>query len=265
MKIKERIINELTSYNGTLGLVYDDLKGDTIFLNENEQFEMASAIKVFIMLAAFEKEIENDELTLKEKDICEGSGILKDLTINRSYKIIDLITLMIIVSDNTATNAIIDLLGVEYINKIIKKYGFNKTILHNRIDFDKYRVLGTSTPLEYATFYKKLLNLEFKGSAMMIEILKKQHYRSMITKELPVYYLSGDDSYALEEEQIKIASKSGSMNSCRNDGGIVFTSKGAYIIILLNKDFYDKVYYDNHDAIRYGAKISRLIFDYFIH
>lgn len=78
------------------------------------------------------------------------------------------------------------------------------------------------------------------------------------------YYLSGDDSIAGEDEQISVASKSGSMNACRNDGGLVITPVGEYVIVLFNKEFYDPLYYPSHDATFYGARVSRLVLDQFL-
>ncbi|MGN0663135.1 MAG: serine hydrolase, partial [Faecalibacterium sp.] len=57
------------------------------------------------------------------------------------------------------------------------------------------------------------------------------------------------------------ASKSGSMNACRNDGGIIHTPYGEYVIVLMNKDFHDIIEYNDHPAMVYGARVSRMILD----
>ena len=62
-------------------------------------------------------------------------------------------------------------------------------------------------------------------------------------------------------ELIWVASKSGSMNACRNDGGIVHTPYGEYVIVLMNKDFHDIIEYNEHPAMVYGARVSRMILD----
>ena len=101
-----------------------------------------------------------------------------------------------------------------------------------------------------------------KASDEMLKIFKMQHYNSMIVRDFPQYFLDSEDTG--DEELITIASKSGSMNACRNDGGIVFTPYGPYVIVMFNKEFYDKLYYPNHDATVYGGRVSRLIFDQFM-
>ena len=176
-------------------------------------------------------------------------------------------TLMIIVSDNVATNIMIDYLGIEHINDTIKKWGFDNTVLHNKIDFEKYSKLGTSTPRDYGKAFSMLHDktlISPEACEQMLEIFKMQHYNSMLAGDFPQYYLSGDDSLAGEDEQISVASKSGSMDACRNDGGLVITPCGEYVIVLFNKEFYDPLYYAGHDATRYGARVSRLVLDQYL-
>ncbi len=87
--------------------------------------------------------------------------------------------------------------------------------------------------------------------------LKKQHYNSTLTKSFPQYFLDSEDTG--EEELIYVASKSGSMDVCRNDGGIVSTPYGKYVIVLFNKNFTDPIYYPYHPAAVFGSKVSSLI------
>lgn len=77
----------------------------------------------------------------------------------------------------------------------------------------------------------------------MLAICKQQHYNSMLTKSIPAYYLDPDNFD--DGEIIYVASKSGSMNACRNDGGIISTPYGKYIIVLFNKEFSDAINYQN--------------------
>jgi beta-lactamase class A len=172
---------------------------------------------------------------------------------------------MIIVSDNIATNIIIDLLGIDKINNTINDLGLRNTVLHNKIDFDKYPKLGTTTPKDYGTVFEKIIQGEMWSpeiSDEMLEIFKKQNYNSMLTRSLPQYFLDSEDTG--EEELIYIASKSGSMNACRNDGGIISTPYGKYVLVLFTKDFQDSLYYPDHESTLFGAKVSRIFFDQFL-
>ena len=64
-----------------------------------------------------------------------------------------------------------------------------------------------------------------------------------------------------DEVLIHGASKSGSMDACRNDGGIIYTPYGKYVLVMLNKNFSDAMYYPNHPATVFGGRVSRMVLD----
>lgn len=269
LTLEKRIEVELKSYDGTIGIYIDDLHGNIIEMGADEKFETASTIKIFILAALFDA-IEKDKASLEdilvyeEKHKIDGSGIMTSLELGTPMSVKNAATLMIIVSDNIATNMLIDYLGVDAINECIHALGCHDTILHNPIDFAKYDKLGTSTPRDYASMFVRMAKGELiskDASEQMLAICKQQHYNSMLTKFLPQYFLDPDN---FDEEIIYVASKSGSMDACRNDGGIISTPYGKYIIVMFHKDFSDKMYYPEHPATVFGAKISRLIFDQYL-
>ena len=176
----------------------------------------------------------------------------------------DIATLMIIVSDNVATNMLIDYLGIETINRCIEKLGCRDTMLHNSLHFDRNRQLGTTTARDYGSVFVRLARgqlISDKADREMVEILKKQHYNSMITKDFPPVYMDSDNT---DDILIRVASKSGSMDACRNDGGIVYTPYGPYVLVMLNKRFRDAMYYPAHPATVFGARVSRMLLDQFL-
>ena len=269
LTLEERIEAELKSYDGTMGLYMDDLKGNVITRFPDEPFETASTIKVYILAALFDA-IEQGKASLKDMLTCEerfwidGSGILGSLEVGTTLSVKNVATLMIIVSDNIATNMLIDYLGIDSINACIQKLGYKDTKLHNVLDFAKYHQLGTTTPRDYASMFVRIANQTLvspEASQQMWEILSQQHYNSMIVKSLPQFYVDPDN---YDEQLFWFASKSGSMNACRNDGGIITTPYGSYVIVMLNKDFSDKQYYPEHPATVFGSRVSRLIFDQYL-
>lgn len=265
----DRIKAELLSYDGLMGIYINDFKGNKIELNIDEKFETASTVKSYILGCLFDEAEKghkhlDDMLTYTKDAFVDGSGLLRSLDVGVTMTVKNIATLMIIVSDNIATNMIIDYLGIDTINAFMQAEGFYDTVLHNRLDFEKYRLLGTSTPRDYGRLFEKIARGELvskEASAQMLGIFKQQHYNSMITKRFP-QALIDEDTY--EEELIYVASKSGSMNACRNDGGIVSTPYGNYVIVMFNKNFHDPVYYANHPATEFGSRISRLIFDQYM-
>ncbi len=270
LTLEKRIEAELKSYDGTMSIYADDLKGNIVAIGADERFETASTIKVFILAALFEK-VKKKEISLEDmicydsKHFIDGSGVIRSLDVGLSLRVKDVATLMIIVSDNIATNMLIDLLGINFINDYIQQIGCEQTILHNPIDFKKYDKLGTTTPNDYASLFIRLQKKCLVGEQedeQMCSILRKQHYNSMITKDFPVYFMDSEDTG--EEELFYVSSKSGSMDACRNDGGIVHTPYGDYVIVLMNKNFSDNLYYPTHPATVYGARVSRLFFDQYL-
>ena len=218
MTLEKRIAAELYSYQGKMSVFVDDLQGHTVEMGADEEFETASTIKAYILAVLYlqasrGKASLTEEIEYRPEHFVDGSGMLRALGVGAKLKVKDTATMMIICSDNIATNMVIDYLGLETINACIKELGFAHTVLHNPLHFDRYEKLGTTTPRDYASLFAQ------------------------------------------------VASKSGSMNACRNDGGIIHTPYGEYVIVLMNKDFHDIIEYDGHPAMVYGARVSRMIFD----
>lgn len=267
LTLEKRIEAELYSYQGKMSVFADDLHGNTIAIGADEPFETASVIKAYILAVLYQLVQEgiaslDDSITYEASQYVDGSGMLRALGIGAQLKVRDTATMMIICSDNIATNMMIDYLGLERINQEIKRLGFTHTVLHNPLHFDRYDKLGTTTPRDYGALLCQIAKGELvslAASAEMLSILRQQHYNTMLTGEFPPYYLDCEETG--DEELIWVASKSGSMDACRNDGGIIHTPYGEYVLVLMNKDFHDIIEYNDHPAIRYGAKVSRMMLD----
>lgn len=267
LTLEKRIAAELYSYHGKMSVFADDLRGHTVEIGADEAFETASTIKTYILAALYQMVAEGrasleEEITYKAEHYVNGSGMIRALGVGAKLKVKDTATMMIICSDNIATNMVIDYLGQDNINAIIQQMGFTGTVLHNPIHFDLYEKLGTTTPRDYAALFRRIAKGELvspQASAEMLAILRQQHYNAMLTANFPPYYLDCEETG--EEEIVWVASKSGSMDACRNDGGIIHTPYGDYVLVLMNKDFNDIIEYKDHPSMLYGAKVSRMIFD----
>ncbi len=269
LTLEKRIQAELMSYDGKMGIYLNDFHGNVITMGQEERYETASTIKTFILACLFD-EVEKGNKSLedlveyKAEHVVDGSGVLAALEPGAVLRVKDAAVFMIIVSDNIATNMMIDYLGLDTINRCIEKLGCKDTILYNPIHFDRYRQLGTSTPKDYGSVFTRLVKGELiseKADGAMLEILRKQHYNSMITKDFPPVYMDSDNT---DEILISVASKSGSMDACRNDGGIVFTPYGPYVIVMFHKEFSDAMYYPAHPATIFGARVSKMVLDQFL-
>lgn len=270
LSLEARLKAEVVSFSGKVSFYANDFKGNIISVNANERFEAGSCIKAFI-LNEFYKQVHqkkinpNEILKYSKENFITGSGILRSLDLGVEMTAKNFAKIMIIVSDNIATNTLIDFLGIENINNTCKELGLTSTVLYNKIDFEKYEKLGTTTPRDYGRFFEMLHKEELWSkeiSREMLEIFKNQHYNRMLTKNFPQYYLDSEDTG--DEELVYVASKSGSMDAARNDGGIIHTPYGSYVLVIFTKNFKDPLYYNDHESYIFGSRASRLIFDQYL-
>ena len=108
--------------------------GEEASFNGDELFPMASVFKVPVIVELY-KQVEagrlslDDKIMLKEADKVPGSGILRELSEGLGVTIKDLSRLMMILSDNTATDLIVERVGEDNVNATMKGLGLNKTIV----------------------------------------------------------------------------------------------------------------------------------------
>ena len=279
MNLKEKIFRNIKDLSYDIGFYIKDLYGNEIKYNENKTFESASCIKVFILIEYFRQVFNNeksifDYFEYKKEDNIPGlnSGIIGSFDYGLKLTSKDYVTLMIIYSDNIATNKIIEYLGIDNINKTIKKLGFKDTYLFNELNLMKYFKFGQTTPYEYAKVYDMLLNnkvINEEVSKNCLEILKKQKYNDMLIKYLPAMDLlfKGTKDSNIDY----IASKSGSivwikdeMKNARNDGGIISTKYGDYILSIFISNLDDIRFNSDNKGVEIGSQISKIIYEEFI-
>lgn len=278
MELEQEIKGLINNFKGEVSLYASDGIND-IKINENEIVESASCIKVFILIEYYrqiiEKQKSRDDMLIYNYDndyVKDGSGIIQYLDSNVSISSKNMAILMIIVSDNIATNKLIDYLGYDNINNTIKNLGFTKTkLVAKKLDFTIYNSIGVTTAYEYAEIYRKILNKEILNEEIceeIIDILSKQQKKDMLIKNISPKFLheKGTNDGFINY----IASKSGGLGGeyddiivCRNDGGIFSTKYGDYIVSIFINNFSDYYFYNDNPAIILGSKISNLLFETF--
>lgn len=267
MDAKKLIENEIINFDGEIAVFYDDLCGNTIKINENEKYNAASCIKIYILVELFnqiKRGIINidDILEYKEKHYVNGSGILRYLTQGIKFPVLDIATLMMIISDNVATNMLIDLLGIDNINSTIESIGCKNTKLYSIFKSVENEVFSETTAYDYGLVWKKLHNNELFDEVVtdkIINIIKNQKYHEMVGDGIDDIYKAVPDSYVNY-----IITKSGKYQSIRNDGGIVYTKDGDYILAIFIKNFKDIDYRNDDYVYQQGRQISNIIINEFI-
>ena len=261
---------------GMFGIYAKNLEtGEVIAYNAAEVFPTASTIKLPI-LTEFYNQVGQGKLdplatTMLTDELKKGgSGILQYYTGSLPVRLEDAARLMIILSDNTATNLVFDALGRSHAEKLatvndkMATLGLKNTRLLNRLmgystktdspESIRYGV-GMSTPEDMGLLVEKIVDptaIDSAGCDQMLKILGEQFYGDIIPRFLPV-----------DADDIKIYHKTGSVTETRVDVGYVKSDKARYVVALFADQFKDHSWSDNNEATVALAKISRLIWNHF--
>ena len=230
-KLEARIQEVDEHLDGVMGLAIEDLTtSDHYFLHEDEVFAQASSIKITVLanlyLQAQDGKLKLTDLyTVQSSDLVADSNIMNGLTPGVTRLTLrDLATMMVAVSDNSATNVLIDRVGIPNVNAMLDSLGLTHTRLRRKmmdLQAAKEGRENISTPREMmilldAIYHGKVLNQE--GTADFFKMLSTNK-DSWIPRDLPA--------------ELKIANKPGSLEAVRNDSGIVFVEGRPYIICVM--------------------------------
>ncbi len=270
MDITKRLADIASRFSGDFVLAVEHLTtGETIqFGDAHRPMESASVMKVPILLEAL-RQCQAGELDLllpqvaETEDFVEGSGLLQYLSGTASLPLQDVLTLMIIVSDNIATNMVLRQVGIPAVNRFSRELGLPTTTVHRKLAFDVPDPLGTTTAFEMVYLLAKLYRgqvLDAQHTALALDILGRQQYQWLLTRKLP-YELLDDNGDA--PPRVRVLSKSGSLTGIRNDVGLVLTPWGDYAIALLSQGSHDERFHIDTEAHVVLPEASRAVFDYF--
>jgi beta-lactamase class A len=266
----DRLIAEFT---GELSLYAKDAAtGEIIERRSDEVVPTASCIKVFILMELMRRVTAGDfalqqAIPMLPEQQVGGSGVLKDLTAGIQLPLRDVATLMIVLSDNTATNMLIDLLGLTAINDMIRSLGLTQTTLINRVDFaaidGEISRFAVSTAREFATALEQVAQGTFVSRAAcdtIIDIMERQQYLDLLPRLLPF------SPYARElnlPRNLRIANKTGFFPGVRCDTALLMLPHRTFIVTAFTNGSRDAGFTpDNEGAVVLGH-IGRTVFDYF--
>lgn len=253
--LKEKTLQLIGDRKDDVGVVVKDLNNDKwiLKLNEEKVFQSASTIKIPIMVEIL-RQVEMGKCSLVEKTKIDDKdkvdfSIISELSVGE-YSILDLITLMIIISDNTATNLLIDLAGYDSINNLLEGLSLKNTHLNRKMmDFQAIKEgrKNTTTPTDMAIILEKIYRSEIlnkEHSKLALDIMKRQLHRDAIPRYL--------------REDTLIAHKTGELDGLNHDIGIVYTEKKDYIIGVFTENGKD-----NLINKRLIGNISKLVYECF--
>jgi beta-lactamase class A len=224
-------------YEGIMGAAVKDFTtGDTILINGDEVFPVASTIKVPILIE-FYRRVEAKTIDpmapvkYVESQKAGGSGVMKTLTAGAvTMPLIDYATLMINVSDNSTTNYFIDLLGLEKINEVCAMIGLKTTRLARKMmDLEAFKAGKDSftTPHEMVTLFEELHTCKTLTPFVCGETLR-------MLKRPKEGIVQGVIRNAIQDA-VEVADKSGWVSGATLDAGIVYQPRCPYAVALLAK------------------------------
>jgi len=229
--LDEKVKGRIQTFKGTVSLFAKNLDtGETYAVNADDRVRTASTIKIAVMIEAFARVSEGkakwaDELVLTKAARSAGSGVLPELADGLRLTLRDAVNLMMVVSDNTATNMVLDYLSTDAVNHRMNSLGFKQIRILRRVgsggDSEEGKLaenkkfgLGVATPREWVMVMEKLERGEIINAAAskeMIELMKREQSR-----------------YAIGRKQwdMPMASKYGALDRLRSAVGIIYSKKG---------------------------------------
>ncbi|BCZ46388.1 serine hydrolase [Clostridium gelidum] len=239
-----------------IAMLVKNLSSNEILFNYNEEkmYPSASIIKIPIMIEALSKADDLQipllsTIKIKESDKVDFSIITEQNLTECTF--LELITCMIINSDNTATNVLIDLLGLNKINEKINSLGMKNTKLQRKMmDFEaikegknNFTSLKDMLVVMEGLYRGEVIDKEVSRRAL--DIMKNQRDNTMLKRYIV--------------ENVVLANKTGELNNLNSDVGIFYTKNTDYFIgVFVHKAK------DNNESYEIIGKLSKKVYDYFI-
>lgn len=273
--LSEELLRLENQFGGHLGVAAKNLKtGETISFNGAERFPTASVIKLPVMTAFFDlvdkKKIDpHMKVTLTAED--KKPGLLQFLSDGMTMTLLDAVKLMIVLSDNTSTNLVLDRLApthaerLKVVNDFLTASTLTNTRILNRLYTPSTKLqtpeairygIGMATPDDMIVLMEKLYNKTLcspQSCDAMLGILKRQEYNDMVPRLLPRETC----------KQFEVAHKTGWINESKGDVALVMTDRATYAVAI----FVDK-HPDHSDdlenrAVMLAAHASRAVWNHF--
>ncbi|MBE6054016.1 MAG: serine hydrolase [Clostridium sartagoforme] len=231
----------LESRIGTYGFFFEDLKSGYIYgYNENVKMTAAGCMKLPIAVSLIKAEEDKkinflDKIKIDSKDKVYGTGIIHEFN-EREYTIFELLVAMLIQSDNTAANKIIEIVGMENINNDIRSMGLKNTVLNRKTTDErnsKDEVENITSAYDLAKIWRNLYDGTFlskENSQMLIDILTRQQIKNKLALYIP------------DDLKYEISSKTGDKNGVENDTELIRLSKGNFSFTVLSMGIPNSVY-----------------------
>jgi beta-lactamase class A len=270
--VQDPVKDLATQFPGKVSIFAKNLKtGATWDLNGSNRVNTASTIKLPILIAVFTAEHEGrvhwtDTSELTKQNKVAGSGVLQEMSDGTRIPLRDLIRYMMLLSDNTATNLVLDHVTSNEVNATMAKLGIKDTHSLRKIlkgsspegvsDAGRDPAnakfgIGVATPKDMVTLLERLYRGELvskEASADMLDIMKKQIWRDGMPRRF-------------DPLGIDVADKNGALDRLRSDIGIVYAKAAPIAIAITCEDMPKSDWSPDNPGYLFIAEASKLLVD----
>jgi beta-lactamase class A len=264
--LDHRVRVEVAQFKGKVSLFAKNLDTGMVYqLGGDDRVPTASTIKIAIMVEAFARVAEGkarwtDELVLTKEKKVGGAGILNEFADGLRLTLRDGVTLMMILSDNTATNLVIDVLTADAVNARMESLGLKETRLMRRVfgggesaegkkEENKRFGLGRTSPHEMVTLLEKLERGEVispAASKEMLELMKREQ---------------GTNGIWREQWRLPKATKSGALDALRSNLGIIYHPRGRIALAITCNEMPEVNWTVDNPALLLMSRLSEILVD----
>jgi beta-lactamase class A len=266
--LESRLMPLIRAHKGKVAVAVKHLvTGESFVYHATLVMPTASLIKFPVMIEAYRqaaaKQIDLDTvIVLRKQDKVSGSGVLTyHFTDGSTFRLRDAVRLMIVFSDNTATNLVLDAVGIGATAATMDKLGYANTKIHSKVfrrdtsvfpERSKQFGLGSTTADEMIRLCQALYRKELVSALACNEMT--EHLRACEDKDkFPRFLPSG----------VKVAFKTGSLEDTRTAAGIIEWPKGPVALCVLSCENEDKRWVADNAGNRLCALIARAVYDHF--
>lgn len=264
--LQKRIAAEVGLFKGRVNIFAKNIDTGAVFsLAGEEPVQTASTIKVAIMVEAFARVAEQkakwtDELVLTKEKKVGGSGILPEFSEGLRLTLRDAVTLMMVLSDNTATNLVIDTFGADAVNARMESLGLKDTRLMRRVfgggesaegrkEENKRFGLGRTSPREMVMLLEKLERGEVINAAAsreMLDLMKREQ---------------GTNGIWRQQWRVPKATKSGALDALRSNIGIIYHPRGRIALAITCHEMPEVNWTVDNAAMLLMSRLSEILIE----
>jgi D-alanyl-D-alanine carboxypeptidase (penicillin-binding protein 5/6)/beta-lactamase class A len=242
--------------------------GESFYLNADEPMPTASLVKLPVMLELYQQAEEGkikltDRVTLRDEDKVPGSGILTNhISAGATFSLRDACRLMIALSDNTATNLVLDRIGIKPVNQRMEAWGYPNT----KINAKSFRGNTTSVAPERTKKYGLGSTTAREMLALLEDLETCKHCRPVVKQIIIGHLRRCDDKDKFSRflpDDVDLAHKPGSVSKARTDAGIMYLPSGAIALCVLTDENQDTRWKPDNAGNVLCAMVAKEVYEHF--